>query len=205
MDTFTYLCPAKNTTSWLDHILCTKQAIDHIGNIHIDYGLSFYDHFPLCFSYKFSFVVNNLHREVISIDEFVDWKRISKPIENAIKHELDSCILSNGLLINDLFCCFDINCRDSLHRHIIDVTFEEMKYLLVKSTEEYRFVVKKRYKVVPGWNDFVKPYYIVARDCFLKWFENGKPSNGILMEGMKASRARFKYALKKCKGNEENY
>ena len=204
MDTFTYLCPAKNTTSWLDHILCTKQAIDHIGDMYIDYGLAIYDHFPLCFSYKFSFISNNLHRELISTDEFVDWNRISKSMENRIKEELDALIISNGLLFSDLFCCFNINCRDPHHKHMIDVTFEEMKAMLIKSTEEYRFAVKKRYKVVPGWNDFVKPYYNAARDCFLKWFENGKPPNGVLIEEMKASRANFRYALKKCKENEEN-
>ena len=54
---------------------------------------------------------------------------------------------------------------------MIDMTFEETKFMLLKSTEKYRFVMKKRYKVVPGWNDYVGQSYEVARECFLKWLE----------------------------------
>ena len=203
LESFTYLCPAKNTTSWLDHILCTKQAVDRIENVFIDYDLAIYDHFPICFHYNFSFEQNFFHREVMSPDEFVDWNRINKPMENVIKEEIDTYILDKGLLVNNLFYCFNVNCKDPLHKHMIDVTFEEIKFVLLKSTENYR-IVKRRYKVVPGWNDCVKPYYQVARSCFLRWLENGKPLHGILFDEMKDSRSKFKHALKKCKDDEES-
>ena len=28
-DSFTYLCPAKNITSWLDHVLCNKEMLKY--------------------------------------------------------------------------------------------------------------------------------------------------------------------------------
>ena len=204
VDTFTYLCPAKNTTSWLDHIICTEKALSHIENVYIDYKLAIYDHFPLCFQYNFSFLKNDHPRKVLSIEEFVDWNRINKVMETGIRQEIDTFILDNGLLVDDLFYCFNINCDDPLHKHMIDMTFEEIKLMLLKSTEKYRFVRKKGYKIVPGWNDYVKPYYEAARKSFLKWLENGKPLDGVLIDEMKIARSRFKQALKKCKDDEES-
>ena len=46
IDTFTYLSPAHNSTSWLDHIISTSDL--NISNISIKYDISLYDHFPLC-------------------------------------------------------------------------------------------------------------------------------------------------------------
>ena len=42
-DTFTYLCPAKDTTSWLDHIFCSRQVVDSINNVRVNYEASIYD------------------------------------------------------------------------------------------------------------------------------------------------------------------
>ena len=101
-------------------------GVEHIENVYIDYELAIYDHFPLCFHYKFSFMQNPFPREVISTDEFVDWNRINKPMENAIKQDLDTYILVNGLLVNDLFYCFNVNCKDPLHKHQIDVLLKKL-------------------------------------------------------------------------------
>lgn len=203
-NSFTYLCPAKNTTSWLDHIMGTEKAVDRITKIYIDYELAIYDHFPLCFSFNFSFMHNQYPNGTISTNDFVDWNRIDKSMENEIKQELDDHIIDCGLLVNDLFCCLNIKCKDPLHKHMIDESFEKIKFMLLNSTQMYKFSVKKRYKIVPGWNDFVKPYYDDARKKFLIWLENGKPLNGFLIDEMKLSRSKFKLALKKCKEDEDN-
>ena len=52
-DSFTYLCPGRSTTSWLDHILCTKEVINLVTNMKIDYEGALYDHFPLYFNLAF--------------------------------------------------------------------------------------------------------------------------------------------------------
>ena len=49
-DTFTYLCPSKNSTSWLDHIICTQEMKSKILDITVNYETALYDHFPLPFS-----------------------------------------------------------------------------------------------------------------------------------------------------------
>ena len=48
-DSFTYLCPSKNSTSWLDHVLCTQGMVNIVSQVFIDYKSSIYDHFPVFF------------------------------------------------------------------------------------------------------------------------------------------------------------
>ena len=58
-DSFTYLCPAKSTTSWLDHVMCTEDLIRSITNMKIDYEGALYDHFPLYFNLTFFLSLRN--------------------------------------------------------------------------------------------------------------------------------------------------
>ena len=46
-DSFTYLSPGHDTTSWLDHVV-TDVGGD-VVNISIEYSFSIYDHFPIGF------------------------------------------------------------------------------------------------------------------------------------------------------------
>ena len=78
-----------------------------------------------------------------------------------------------------------------------------MKIVLLEATRDYVAKPKKNFKIVPGWNDYVKELYALARTHFLEWLEKGKPLHGIHMLNMKQSRSRFKYILEQCKNNEE--
>ena len=44
-DTFTYLSPSQNSTSWLDHVLCWGEVI--VTDIKVLNNLSLFDHFPI--------------------------------------------------------------------------------------------------------------------------------------------------------------
>ena len=60
---FTYLCPAKSSTSWLDHIFCTKSVSKYVTNVRVDYSMAIYDNFPLAFDLDLAvgrtFVISN--------------------------------------------------------------------------------------------------------------------------------------------------
>lgn len=45
-ESFTYLYPAKDTTSWLDHI-AVSESLKYKVDVKIRYDLAIYDHFPL--------------------------------------------------------------------------------------------------------------------------------------------------------------
>ena len=57
---FTYLCPASNNTSFLDHVICTKNLIGDISNIKIGYEYCLYDHFPVLFSVDICSIKDNV-------------------------------------------------------------------------------------------------------------------------------------------------
>ena len=77
-----------------------------------------------------------------------------------------------------------------------------MKDLLLTATERYSSRKFQKFKIIPGWNDFVKDFYSEARKHFAIWKEYGKPLAGIYTDNMRASRAQFKRALNECKANE---
>ena len=61
---------------------------------------------------------------------------------------------------------------------------------------------QRRFKTIPGWNDYIREFHTVAHKNFLLWKENGRPQYGKLYEGMKASGAKFRSALNTCRENE---
>ena len=64
-------------------------------------------------------------------------------------------------------------------------------------------VREKEHKIVLGWNQCVKEYYINAREAFSEWKEKGKPTEGYFLENVKNIRNQFKSGLEYCKTNEQ--
>ena len=52
--------------------------------------------------------------------------------------------------------------------------------------------------IVPGFNDYLKDLHNSARNSYLIWKQNGKPRGDDTDMDMRATRLRFKYALRHC-------
>ena len=202
-DTFTYLCPAKDSTSWLDHIFATGLAVEEISNIYVDYTASVYDHFPLHFEFKFRSDLKFYAGEGKLIDNMVFWNRMNNEDKNRIKDFIDSMIKEYALLDHDLFFCTKVNCKNETHLKYIEDIFKNIISILLLSTSDFCVASVNNFKVIPGWNEFVKELYADARDRFLEWKTAGKPLNGIYRDRMHDSRTHFKNALDYCKQNEK--
>ena len=202
---FTYLCPAKNTTSWLDHIFCTKSVSKYVTNAHVDYSMAIFDHFPLVFNLALpverQFVISNDNFK----ESFVDWNKIRELERKNIREKIEEIIVRKGIMHNEVFACTDVNCINCNHIETIVNLFCELKNIYTLSTEEYRFNKSKTFKIIPGWNDEVKDIHAVARQKFLIWRDNGRPLTGPLLEDMKSARSLFRQALRNCKDNESYY
>ena len=74
---FTYLCPSRDTTSWLDHVVCTPNISDKISKICVEYDNEVYDHFPLSFYLNISFDTIPVIDKDNVVREFVNWNRMS--------------------------------------------------------------------------------------------------------------------------------
>ena len=201
-DSFTYLCPAYNTSSWLDHILCTKEISLNVSNVFINYDISAFDHFPLQFDFKFDFNISDVLNEEEVINSMVNWSDLKNIDIECIKAFIDNAIDMHGLLCHELFSCTNTRCSNSLHIKFIDDIFDFMKNVLLCATESYSVQRSRNFKIIPGWNDYLKHFHAEARRHFLLWKSNGKPLTGIFVDNMKSSRSMFKRALNECKDNE---
>ena len=54
----------------------------------------------------------------------------------------------------------------------------------------------------PGWSDYVAELYDYSRELRKLWLDNGKPRQGFISHEFHRSKAKFKYALRYIKRNE---
>ena len=69
------LRPVHNTTSWLDHIIFSKNV--QVYNIHILYSIVSFDHFPVSVNIKTSesFIRDSVIKISSVVTEFVHWTK----------------------------------------------------------------------------------------------------------------------------------
>jgi hypothetical protein len=204
-DTFTYLSPSTDTVSWLDHILCSKHIINNMNNGKVLYELSLFDHFPIAIDLNLN-LKNKLHDNVTNgfeIDKFILWDKLSPKEISKYKCNLNEMIDNFSFMKYDTSCCNNSICNSINHACEIDEIYENLLLILNKASEA---LIKKgksnQFKAVPGWNNYVKQNYSLARCKFLAWKEGGKPQCGQLLDEMKDSRKIFRQALRFCKTNE---
>ena len=170
----------------------------------IDYHSAIYDHFCVFFSVEVSITANeNMMCNEEFIEKMVGWDKLSDVDKLAIGNKMDDIILNSGVLCHTVFSCNKINCQDHVHRKSIDEIFDVLVNVLLVATEDFAVVKRCRYRIVPGWNDYVKGFYDTARKHFLAWKSKGKPPDGQYLDDMKISRSRFRDAFQNCKVNED--
>ena len=201
-DTFTYLCPAKNTTSWLDHILYSRSAADLISKVYVNYECAIYDHFPVHFNLDIMLSSNSFQGD-LSIKQLVYWNKISERSKEDIKLFIDKATDKHKLLLKSVFSCREINCKNKVHLRDLEDLYSAMQNILIDSTYEFSVEKEQSFKIVPGWNKYVKNLYRLAHDCFLRWKDHGRPVQGTFLEDMKRTRKQFKDALNFCNRNED--
>ena len=119
-------------------------------------------------------------------------------------------ITDNGELLNriilptEALLCKDTNCNshsldiEHFYGHIISSIQLATSKCIPSSNNDSKF------KIIPGWNDYVKESYAISRDA-LKWrISNNRPRFGIIYHDMRTTHAQFKYALRITKRNEES-
>ena len=201
IDSFSYISSNEYcSTSWLDHIISSDTNI--INNIKILYDISFSDHIPIKFTLKLDLnisIINN-NNNINSVKYLVLWDKISSADIEIYNNHLDFYLNS---YCNEAIMCSNNNCSDPNHKQLLDEAYEYLTKSMDYSCDHMKKAVgNKKYSHIPGWNEYCKEYYLISRNKFIEWKENGRIRSGELFNEMKNARKNFKNSLKFCKNNE---
>ena len=203
-DTYTYLSPAWGTTSWLDHILCTADAMLSIHSVSVLHDCILSDHFPLSFKYNVNLVPERSGVGNNEIKPRINWSKLTM---NCIEQYTCRCTTSakfGDITVGNGIKCLNPNCCEVSHLADIDNFYNNIKDVLLSSSEILlQSNQRNSNHNVPGWNDDVEPYHSAARDAYVMWRNVGKPRNGPIFDIMRRSRSKFKSVLRKCKRNKD--
>ena len=111
-------------------------------------------------------------------------------------------VLANIIVPKDALLCRDMNCENVQHSKELCSLYEAIvESLDISSRPLYKHRTKKC-NAKPGWKDHVEELHAEARNAFKVWAASGKSRQGPLFEHKKCTNARFKYALRYIKRNE---
>ena len=192
-DTFTYLSPSHNTTSWLDHILTSQMVQVHDICVLLDASL--FDHFPIACKVKLtSVIINNSRGSVQLVEELVNW-----PAFDESAKENYNMIFYSNIESFDLSRVLSADCD---YVRYIESLYDAIMHATKMGTLPYKFSRSKEFNPVPGWNEFCKNKYSCARSALLAWVSNGRIRMGEIYERMIATRKIFKASLRYCRSHE---
>ena len=204
-DSYTYISSnAAVSTSWLDHILASHD--DLVSDVSVRYGHSTYDHLPICCELKL------LGNPQLKPDESIlrsmsagcgiSWGKASDDELESYKMNLESMAIN--LWCSALSCDNGVSCQDEGHLNEISKVYDSLVEAVKISSLNLPQAQEHKNRIIPGWNDYCKELYSVARSKFFEWDNAGRLRNGALFDEMKAARTSFRDALKFCRSNEKN-
>lgn len=202
-DAFTYCRDDGSTSSWIDHILCSKPLDNAIANIDILYEYQCSDHKPLTVNFTgLSLGLCEQDDYSASYVKVRDWSDANIcSYQNNLLRTLSNIDIPHCLIA----CATESNCCNVSHCSAIDEYYNHIISTVDKATEisvpARKISCSERN--VPGWSDYVKEKHALARAAFLEWVYDGKPRTGLTHSSMCSTRARFKLALRFCRQHLE--
>ncbi len=200
-DTFTFYSEAHKSTSWIDHVVCTRSMHEIILDIKVlrDYVTS--DHIPIVVKIG----ISNMSRLNVGVKKppsySVRWSNLSSSEKNRYS-DLTFHLLSGIIPDSNLMSCVKEDCTSKDHRLGIDKLYHGIITALQAAHRQFATLTKHGGKTVPGWNEYCREAHDQAREAFVLWQNNSKPRQGALFQLMQTTRARFKSALRYCRANE---
>jgi hypothetical protein len=202
-DTYTYVSDAWDSTSWLDHCITTQDAHNSITDISVYYSLGAHDHIPFSVDISLS-LIPVTHGDCNDLPVKIDWDRLtSRDIYNYT--ELTDNLLTHVPVPYDCISCLDPSCSDPNHTQSLSTFYNDIVSCLTHASES-SFSQRRsaNFQCRPGWSDYVADFYDAYRESFVYWSANGKPRHGHVYDELRTAKARFKYALRFIKKEEEN-
>ena len=187
--------------SWLDHVVPSMDCHMAIGKIDMLYNLKDDDHIPFIVHIK-SGDIPKVSRETNDVSPKVNWINIKDSEIQRYCNNTDE-ILSNIELPIEALSCNNLKCKNNEHRHHLSKFYNNIINSLMKSSKHLYNNRSENYTQRPGWTDYVSDLHDYSKTCRQIWMNENQPRQGIIHENYIRARARFKYAVKYIKKNEE--
>ena len=167
---FTYVSDAHNSTSWLDHIICSYDVNSKISSINILDKLPGSDHLPLQMTLDIDF-----NSVVDFIDNLCPRNKVSFNWSKCTINELSQYCCLTYDLFTDIHVtpgieCNNPNCEISSHKTDIDYLYKQICDGLDTASKNYIPSSKIDYyreHIVPGYNEHAKELHAIARHDFV--------------------------------------
>ena len=160
-----------------------------------------FDHLPLCIDINCD--INPLYDNNFSDKPSTSKWHIATDIDKQNYHKCTGEILNTIVLPTEALLCKDTN----FESHYLDIEhfYDSIVSSIQIATSKCipSSINGSKFKVIPGWNDYVKESYAISRDALKWWISNNRLRDGLIYHNMRISRAQFKYALRIAKRNEE--
>ena len=186
--------------SWLDHVVSSKDCHTAIENIDMLYDITDEDHIPFVVYVQ----VKNIPKvssETNNVLPKVNWCNV-KDSELQKYYTLTEETLSNIELPIEALSCNNLNCTNSDHRQHLSTFYNNINNSLTKASK-HLYNKTKNFVQRPGWTDYVSDLYDYSKSCRQIWLNENLPRQGIVHQNYIKARARFKYAGKYIKKNED--
>ena len=202
-DSYTFVSTAWQSTSWLDHCICSASLKPLISHMEIGYKFVSSDHKPLmfCLNVKTNKSSDNNFGKP-AIKPVINWSNISQDNIQAY-HEYSNRLLEEINLPKEALACRQMNCVNDNHTNLLTTFYRDIVAALTTASDNCLVKPGSSYNQkkhsIPGWNYHLKEFHMAARDAFLLWRQNGSPRTGTLAYMMRKSRALFKYLVRRCR------
>ena len=198
---FTHVNHGCLSRAWLDHVVLSPCLYNVMDECTILYDSVSSDHFPLLVGIN----INGL--PALAQARQANVSRIKWDFDDKRKREEYGRVVTEllrGIAMDPVrLCCFQNTCLDGGHRDSIDRLHQSLIGCMVRAGETVFGTCRRRWRQIPGWNEFVQEAHSAAREAFLEWRVNGGPRWGPLADEMRRTRARFKLCLRWCRAHEE--
>ena len=99
--------------------------------------------------------------------------------------------------------CRNLTCNNPEHIECITSFYNDILDSLLKAGLFITTYKSNCHVQLPGWTEYVSDLYDYSKTCHQSWLDANEPRQGFIHNIYIRTRARFKYALRSIKRNEE--
>ena len=183
-----------DTLSALDHFIVTPNLLDSIVKYETDFiANNFSDHLPVLLQLNIDIDYHNMQKT--PPNPGIAWEKCTQDNHEHYHKEIDSQIDDIDLSF-DVFACSDYNCK--CHSGDLCAWYIKLVNMLLNASKVSLPTAgsKENTKVIPGWNELVKPKLDSSLFWHKIWVDSGRPRNGLVADIMRRTRAQYHHAVK---------